>query len=174
MTNTMVTVHKSDNTCSVHFGNKRRTIISKTICKIRNVSVNKIYIYLSLSACKQVRHYIIHWMTALGDTLVFGCTLVEIVQLTHTDKYYPSPVHWIALCYMAFPKTKQSLAAQPCQSAMNQRRLQADLTCCWLTCHCPALIEACSSAQCETCGCSVSRLQALSGGCIYSGLISSL
>lgn len=45
-------------------------------------------------------------MTALGDTLVFGCTLVEIVQLTHTDKYYPSPVHWIALCYMAFPKTK--------------------------------------------------------------------
>lgn len=104
MRNTMVTVHKSDNTCSVHFGNIRRTIISKTICKIRNVSVNKIY--LSLSACKQVRHYIIHWMTALGDTLVFGCTLVEIVQLTHTDKYYPSPVHWIALCYMAFPKTK--------------------------------------------------------------------
>lgn len=37
-----------------------------------------------LSACKQVRHYITQWMTALGGTLVFGCTLTEIVQLTHT------------------------------------------------------------------------------------------
>ena len=44
-------------------------------------------------------------MAALGDTLLFGCTQVEIVQLTQTDKYYPSLVNRIAVCYMASQKS---------------------------------------------------------------------
>lgn len=103
---------------------------------------------MSLSACKQVRHYITRWMTALGDTLVFGCTLVEIVQLTHTDKYYPSPVHWIAFCYMVSQKKKEekkSLVFCTTLPDFHESEEAAALTCCWLTCHCPALIKACSS-----------------------------
>lgn len=38
-----------------------------------------------LSACKQVRHYITQWATAACGTLVFGCTLTEIVQLSYTN-----------------------------------------------------------------------------------------
>lgn len=84
---------------------------------------------MSLSACKQVRHYNTGWMTALGDTLVFGCTLVEIVQLTQTDQCYPSLVNWIAVCYMASQKKlgqkkKNKFAAQHCHISINQKRLQ--------------------------------------------------
>lgn len=105
---------------------------------------------MSLSACKQVRHYNTGWMTALGDTLVFGCTLVEIVQLTQTDQCYPSLVNWIAVCYMASQKKLgQKKTKKVCCTTLphfHKSEEAAALTCCcWLTCHCPALIKTCLS-----------------------------
>lgn len=127
---------------------------------------------MSLSACKQVRHYITWWMTALGDTLVFSCTLVEIVQLTHTDKCYPSPVHWIAVCYMAFPKKLGQQNNSACCETLTDfpnTEEAAALTCCCLTCHPPVLIKACLSPHsARQISVLFLRYRLLSGWCIYN------
>lgn len=100
--NCYCSLHESNKTCSVHFckewkGKKTRR---KTICKIRNVSVNKIYLSL-LSACKQVG-IILHigWQHVLTPwCLVADCP-------AHAYKRLPTPVHFIASCYMASQKMR--------------------------------------------------------------------